>query len=181
MKKKSKLKQLFNSFPSDVSLPFHQACLIETSPRRFKWKNIETKKFLKKFEDDFGFVPQPQRFSLICINWSEKGRGFGEYLFWQDGDKIYCRNEFDSKETVKRILCQMVDQSIFTETNEKDPTEIDLFKVAVEVLESKKRAKEWLSTKKVVFGNKTPLEYAKKFGYSEVIKALKRLEQGIPS
>jgi hypothetical protein len=107
------LKQsLFNGFNTSVSLPFHQACKYEESPRCFNWKNLETKKFLKKFEKDHGFIPQPRRFPVISISWSERGKGFGEYQFWQDGDQIHCANECDSKETIKRVLCQMVDQAI---------------------------------------------------------------------
>lgn len=98
------IKKLFDCFSTKVSLPFHQARLVETSPRCFKWRNIETKRFLKKFEKEYGFLPAPRMFSVMTICWSEKGRGFGEYLFWQDGDKIYCNNEYDSKETVKRVL-----------------------------------------------------------------------------
>jgi hypothetical protein len=103
---------LLDAFNTTVSLPFHQACKFERSPRCFDWKNIETKKFLKKFEEDYGCIPQPRRFSTIDICWSERGRGFGEYSFWQDGKEIHCANEGDSKETIKRILCRMVDEAI---------------------------------------------------------------------
>ena len=112
-KKSDSLKRLLDSFPTHVSLPFHQACLFERAPRCFDWKNLETKAFLKKFEEKYGFIPVAQRFSVMSISWSERGSGFGEYTFWQDGDKIHCNSECDSKETVKRILCAMVDQAIF--------------------------------------------------------------------
>ena len=112
-KKSDSLKRLLDSFPTHVSLPFHQACLFERAPRCFDWKNLETKAFLKKFKEKYGFVPRARIFSTIDISWSEKGRGFGEYSFWQDGEHIHCANEGDSKETVKRILCAMVDQAIF--------------------------------------------------------------------
>lgn len=49
----------------------------------------------------------------IVIKWSEKGRGFGEYVFQYKDGQMYCHNECDSPETVKRILCTMVDQCIF--------------------------------------------------------------------
>lgn len=103
---------LFDYFDTKVSLPFHQAHKFERAPRCFDWKNIETKKFLKDFEKKYGFIPVPSRFSCISISWSERGRGYGEYLFWQDGDKIHCANENDSKETIKRVLCRMVDEAI---------------------------------------------------------------------
>ena len=48
----------------------------------------------------------------ICINWSEKGRGFGEYVFQMMDGELVCHNECDSKETIKRVLCTMVDQCI---------------------------------------------------------------------
>ncbi len=51
----------------------------------------------------------------VCIQWSEKGRGFGEYTFQLKDGKMICHNECDSKETVKRMLCKMVDDCIFTE------------------------------------------------------------------
>jgi len=51
----------------------------------------------------------------IAINWSEKGRGFGDYVFQMIDGKMVCHNECDSKETVKRVLCTMVDQCTFTE------------------------------------------------------------------
>jgi hypothetical protein len=106
---------IFDGFDTSVSIPVHQGNLTETSTRCFKWKNLETKTFLKKFEKEHGYIPTPRRFSIITINWSERGRGFGEYLFWQNGDKIYCNNEDDNKETIKRVLCQMVDQAILND------------------------------------------------------------------
>jgi len=51
----------------------------------------------------------------ILINWSEKGRGFGQYAFQIIDDKMICNNEMDSKETVKRMLCVMIDQCEFTD------------------------------------------------------------------
>ena len=106
---------IFDSFGTKVSLPFHQASLVEVRPHRFKWKNLETKKFLEKFKKEHSFIPVPQRFSTINIAWSVRGRGFGEYSFWQDGDKIVCDNECDSKESIKKVLCAMVDQAVLTD------------------------------------------------------------------
>lgn len=54
-----------------------------------------------------------QNIPTIVIEWSEKGRGFGEYAFQIINDKMVCHNERDSRESVKRVLCQMVDDCIF--------------------------------------------------------------------
>jgi hypothetical protein len=71
-----------------------------------------------------GYKPKKQRLFFGCnymdeptivIKWLEQGRGFGEYVFYQEDGKLYCKNECDSKETVMRIMCHMVDQAIFTE------------------------------------------------------------------
>jgi len=56
----------------------------------------------------------------VVIEWSEKGRGFGEYTFQIIDGKMVCNNECDSKETVKRILCKMVDQCTFLEELESN-------------------------------------------------------------
>ena len=110
-KSKEEIRAIKKLPESRVYLPFHQAHYYESSPRCFKWKNIETKKFLKEFEKDYGFIPTARKFSVISIGWANE-RGFGEYLFWQDNGQIYC-NSLDKRETVKRILCSMVDQAIF--------------------------------------------------------------------
>ena len=71
-----------------------------------------------------GDVPQKQSLYFGCnyddipttiIKWSEKGRGFGEYVFQLIDGKMVCHSECDSPETVKRILCIMVDQCTFTD------------------------------------------------------------------
>jgi len=68
-----------------------------------------------------GDVPQKQSLYFGCnyqdiptiaISWSEKGRGFGGYVFQMIDKKLVCHNECDSKETIKRVLCTMVDQCI---------------------------------------------------------------------
>jgi hypothetical protein len=56
-------------------------------------------------------LPRP-----ITIAWSEQGRGFGTYTFWQEPNgwgPIKCDNECDSRATVKRMLCGLVDASCF--------------------------------------------------------------------
>ena len=51
--------------------------------------------------------------------WSKKGLGFGQLYFYfkeVDGQKVlHCDNECMSKETVKAILCSMVDNAVFDE------------------------------------------------------------------
>ena len=59
-------------------------------------------------------------------------------------------------------------------------TRKELFKVAVEVFESKEAAKKWFDTKHGIFGDKKPLEFAKAVGLEEIEKVLRRMEQGIP-
>ena len=56
----------------------------------------------------------------VCIRWSEKGRGFGEYVFQLIDGKMVCHNECDGPESVKRVLCMMVDQCEFLDPYNKD-------------------------------------------------------------
>ena len=69
-----------------------------------------------------GDVPKKQNLYFGCnyediptiiIKWSEKGRGFGDYVFQLIDGKMVCHNECDSPESVKRVLCNMVDQCTF--------------------------------------------------------------------
>lgn len=99
-KKEKTLKQVFNEFPTVVRLFDGSKPLFEGDKAEKQliypgclWQNRPT----------------------IIIQWAEKGRGFGEYVFYQEDGKLYCKNECDSKETVKRIMTHMVDQAIFTE------------------------------------------------------------------
>lgn len=49
----------------------------------------------------------------ISLNFSVKGFGFGQLYFYQDDNEvIHCSNECMSKERIKSILAQMVDQCI---------------------------------------------------------------------
>lgn len=109
----SEERNIFNGFNTSVSIPWHTAKMIKVGPRSYAWKDIEKdKKFLKKFEERYGGLPGKRMFPVISINWSERGRGFGEYLFWQEPNgKIVCNNEGDSKESIKRVLCALVDKA----------------------------------------------------------------------
>lgn len=103
---------VFDGFDTNVELPFHQARLIETQPSHFDWKDLDIdSKFLKEFQKKWYYIPQPRRFSVINICWSERGRGFGEYQIWEDNGKIMLDTECDSKESVKKVLCRMIDQA----------------------------------------------------------------------
>lgn len=49
----------------------------------------------------------------IYLNWGNE-RGFGQLYFYQKDGQIYCDNELLSKDTIKEILCSMVDDSVLT-------------------------------------------------------------------
>lgn len=100
--KKSGLRQLFNSFTTKVWLREHDAGFL-----------VRPEEMQKKFKKQWGRELKPQLYNPISIQWSEKGRGFGEYHFWELDGQIFCDNECDSREAVKRVLCQMVDQALF--------------------------------------------------------------------
>lgn len=105
--KKRTLKDLFNGMPNSVQLDdFHD----------MGWRFKSRRKKLEKKEIKFyGAVHDPAMCMPIMLKWCEKGRGFGEYVFWEKDGIIYCRNESDSREAVKRVLCRMVDQAVFEE------------------------------------------------------------------
>lgn len=94
MIKKSKkleknLDQLFNSFD------------IHCSP----W--TASKKEAKALD-----LKYPQCNVPIFFQWSCKGKGFGEFVFYVKNGKIYCGNEMMDKKFIKKMLCKMVDDSI---------------------------------------------------------------------
>jgi hypothetical protein len=51
----------------------------------------------------------------IRFSWSHQNIGFGELYFYIEDGELYCDNEMMSKEFVKKLLCQMVDECTFTE------------------------------------------------------------------
>lgn len=59
--------------------------------------------------------------SSFVLMWSKPGVGFGEATFYSSthekgGDlKWYCDSETMSRDFVKEMLCQMVDECIFTD------------------------------------------------------------------
>ncbi len=54
----------------------------------------------------------PTRDITFC--WAEEGTGFGELTFYTtaEDDKLHCSNEAMSKECIKKMLCQMVDECV---------------------------------------------------------------------
>jgi len=92
---KNDLKKFFDSFQTFVTIE-------DGSEPNYEGDKPE--KQLLFFGCNYEDIP------TVVINWSEKGRGFGQYCFQKIGDKLICHNEYDSKETIKRILCLMVDQ-----------------------------------------------------------------------
>jgi hypothetical protein len=51
----------------------------------------------------------------FSLDWSLKGIGFGQFYFYEKDGKIYCDNERMSKESIKRVMCAMVDQCELTD------------------------------------------------------------------
>lgn len=51
------------------------------------------------------------------VNWTSKGTGFGQFYFYhkEEDGKTHCSNELMSKEFIKKMLCQMVDDCILDE------------------------------------------------------------------
>lgn len=47
------------------------------------------------------------------ISWSRKGKGMGNIIFFMKDGKLMCDSEMESKETIKKILCEMVDEAEF--------------------------------------------------------------------
>lgn len=77
--------------------------------------------FLDKCPNDVSFEKP------FVIEWSETSRGFGQYQFYINpvDNKIHIDNEFDSKETIKRILCKMVDDAILDDQTFHEMKEIN--------------------------------------------------------
>ena len=78
------------------------------------------KEYFASFKDSCG----PRRddngvFTPIMAAWTAKDHGFGEFTFYVIGgklryvigDKLRCDNEAMSKDFIKKMLCQMVDDA----------------------------------------------------------------------
>lgn len=57
----------------------------------------------------------------ITFCWSETGTGFGELTFYTtaEDDDLHCSNEAMSKEWIKKMLCQMVDECVLDDPPRK--------------------------------------------------------------
>jgi len=102
----NQLQKAFDAMPTTITLDLCHDAIARDNPEEYK----------KRIREMYGIDPTAEFYSPIVIKWIETGRGFGEYVFFQKDGKIHCFNEMDSKETVKRILCRMVDQAEFGET-----------------------------------------------------------------
>lgn len=99
-------KDIFDKFPDVISLAYwHDEGLEVDGPTK--------EAILARCKEEFGAAPQPALYHPFIIEWSVKGVGFGEYAFWMKDGKIHCDNEAMSRESVKRVLCMMVDQAVF--------------------------------------------------------------------
>lgn len=69
------------------------------------------KETLDKIEDSC------EPFRRITFNWTAKGKGFGQLVFYVDetDGKVHCENEMMNRETVRRILCSMADNCILND------------------------------------------------------------------
>lgn len=56
----------------------------------------------------------------VVFQWSMTGMGFGSFAFYVRNRAVRCDNELMSKQFVKDILCQMVDDCVMEEPNKKD-------------------------------------------------------------
>ncbi len=56
----------------------------------------------------------------IRVQWSAKGKGFGEFWFFYKEDEngnevLHLDNECENRAFVKKMLCQMVDDAVLTD------------------------------------------------------------------
>ena len=58
--------------------------------------------------------------SSVTFQWGVKEVGFGELSFHYEDGKLKCQNEYMTKEFAKKILCEFVEQSEFTDNNRKE-------------------------------------------------------------
>ena len=95
-----RLRKFFDSCPTTANFDL-------TSDVGFRKK---PKTMEKLYEKRCGYKPQPSIYSPVVIQWSVKGKGFGEIVFYRDGDKLFCNNEGESKEFILGIMALLVDK-----------------------------------------------------------------------
>ncbi len=57
--------------------------------------------------------------NTTIFSWSAKSVGFGEFYFYTKDNKTHCENEFMSKEFIKKMLCEMVDDCILDDPQDE--------------------------------------------------------------
>ena len=73
-------------------------------------KPIDLTEFFEQFEDCcLPFIDK----GVAEFEWSAKGKGFGRFYFFFKDNELICDSEYMSKEFVKKMLCNMVDQATF--------------------------------------------------------------------
>jgi hypothetical protein len=102
---KDKLKRFFDSCPTSANFDLTSDVAFTKKPRAMQ----------KLYEEHYGYEPQPSLYHPICIQWSIKGKGFGEFVFYRDGDKLICQNEGMSKETILGIMWLLVKRCTLTD------------------------------------------------------------------
>jgi hypothetical protein len=50
----------------------------------------------------------------IMFSWGIKGFGFGSTTFYYENEKLFCDNETLTKDQIKLLLCEFVDNAEFT-------------------------------------------------------------------
>ena len=51
----------------------------------------------------------------FTIRWSQPGVGFGGFYIWEEDGATFIESESMSKEFIKKILCQLVDEAQITD------------------------------------------------------------------
>ena len=69
----------------------------------------------RMYYDDILMADMPKYVKIadtICICWGRPGIGFGEVVFYTDDDgNLKCDNEGMSREFIKEVLCDLVDNA----------------------------------------------------------------------
>ena len=48
----------------------------------------------------------------FTIKWGKKGVGFGQFVFYREGNRIRIDNEYMSKDFIKEIINELIDSAI---------------------------------------------------------------------
>lgn len=104
-----KLSKMFSNLKSTTQL--------DLCHDRGWWR--KPKAMQKKFKKAYGFELTPALYRPVVVKWTRKNKGFGEILFYRDGDTVHCANECLSREFVKSVLCDLVDKAVFDDEPRK--------------------------------------------------------------